>query len=697
MAKGKGKSGGKGADAGPGSNGSGGGSGQGSGHGHDGISWTGGIGDDTFYGGIGNDRLIGGHGDDDLFGGEGNDTLIGGHGDDDLFGGEGNDRLIGGQGEDSLFGEDGSDRLIGGHGNDRLFGGAGDDVLYGDGPGHGGGSGLAGASGSGSGIAFDDYLNGGAGDDLLHGGGGDDILDGGAGTDTAMYSGDSGDYSTRVVDGNLVITDDEPLDGDDGTDTLIDVETLHFAGDGVTASLVPAPGTVQILRGAVIVSTHLAIQDAVDAAQAGDILLIGAGTFEEQVTINGIDHLALMGQGDATIIKAPAGTLAHNATGGGSKPNKSAMIAVTDSEGISIGDLVVDGDGRGNHIAGQDFNGIFLVNSSGGIYDVAVAGIRDPYANPGNGTLSGAQRGVAILVNNTDGEARDVEVKDSLVADFQKNGLTFIGDGLTVTVEGNTVTGGGAQSIIAQNGIQVSEGATGTISDNTVEEIGYAGPGNWAASGILVYAAGEGVEVEGNIISGPADPAVTVGVYSFSSDDVEVSNNDVSDAPYGLLFWGGADPSQSDNTFTDVTYNVYTFGMTSPLDFDGSSGTDVLYGSPFGDAIDAKGGDDFVIGGGGDDVLSGGAGDDYLEGGDGDDLFVFADGDGADTIADFTPGAGTDDAIDLTGVSAVASFADVQARAVQLGGDTFIDLDGGDSITLLGVNLGDLDADDFVL
>ena len=85
-----------------------------------------------------------------------------------------------------------------------------------------------------------------------------------------------------------------------------------------------------------------------------------------------------------------------------------------------------------------------------------------------------------------------------------------------------------------------------------------------------------------------------------------------------------------------------------------------------------------------------------LAGGPGDDTFIFRDGDGNDTIDDFTAGPGTDDRIDLSALSAAASFADVQARALQDGPDALIDFGGGDSIRLVGINVGSLDQDDFV-
>ena len=62
----------------------------------------------------------------------------------------------------------------------------------------------------------------------------------------------------------------------------------------------------------------------------------------------------------------------------------------------------------------------------------------------------------------------------------------------------------------------------------------------------------------------------------------------------------------------------------------------------------------------------------------------------------FRAGAGTNDVIDLTGSSAVGGFDDVQSIASQAANNTVIDLGNGDSITLLGVDVGDIHQDDFL-
>ncbi|MBJ7264751.1 MAG: type I secretion C-terminal target domain-containing protein, partial [Burkholderiaceae bacterium] len=77
----------------------------------------------------GDDTLYGGKGDDIILGQGGNDTLYGDEGNDILYGGAGNDTLYGGTGNDTLYGGSGNDILVGGKGNDTLYGGSGSDTF----------------------------------------------------------------------------------------------------------------------------------------------------------------------------------------------------------------------------------------------------------------------------------------------------------------------------------------------------------------------------------------------------------------------------------------------------------------------------------------------------------------------------------------------------------------------------------------
>ena len=95
------------------------------------------------------------------------------------------------------------------------------------------------------GSTHDDHLYGNEADNLIEGGSGNDVIDGGAGTDVARYSGTRSQYNiTRMASGFQV----QSLSGTDGTDQLVNIETLSFSG-GATYSLLannPPSGSVTI-------------------------------------------------------------------------------------------------------------------------------------------------------------------------------------------------------------------------------------------------------------------------------------------------------------------------------------------------------------------------------------------------------------------------------------------------------------------
>lgn len=112
--------------------------------------------------------------------------------------------IDGGASANALVGDARSETLNGLAGNDVLFGGAGDDIL-----------------------------NGGADDDILVGGAGMDRIDGGAGFDEARYGGAAADYLIGVGNSGWTVADNR-TNPRDGTDTLINVETLVFADKSIS-------------------------------------------------------------------------------------------------------------------------------------------------------------------------------------------------------------------------------------------------------------------------------------------------------------------------------------------------------------------------------------------------------------------------------------------------------------------------------
>lgn len=134
----------------------------------------------------------------------------------------------------------------------------------------------------------------------------------------------------------------------------------------------------------------------------------------------------------------------------------------------------------------------------------------------------------------------------------------------------------------------------------------------------------------------------------------------------------------------------------------GNALNNTLTGNQNNNKLDAGTGDDLVFGGAGNDTLIGGfgndtlygeAGNDILDGGNGSDIFVFSAAGGQDQIKSFGDKPGNQDLIDLTVFS--LAFSDLNITAS--GKNTVISSvqTDGFRITLLGVKLASIGADDF--
>ncbi|MCP3136870.1 right-handed parallel beta-helix repeat-containing protein [Pyxidicoccus sp. QH1ED-7-1] len=169
-------------------------------------------------------------------------------------------------------------------------------------------------------------------------------------------------------------------------------------------------------------------------------------------------------------------------------------------------------------VGGDSLSGILLDGASGSILDSEVV---DLHQKEGEG---GCQEGTAISVRNAeDAEAvTQVEVRRNRVAGYQKVGI--LGSGrVDVTVEGNTVEGGGPKATIARNGIQLSYGATGRVTGNTVTGHSYTGP-RFTASGILVAG--------GPLYDAPLCQGVVIRDNTLADNDVGI-NLSQAEADYG--------------------------------------------------------------------------------------------------------------------------------------------------------------------
>ena len=216
--------------------------------------------------------------------------------------------------------------------------------------------------------------------------------------------------------------------------------------------------------------------------------------------------------------------------------------------------------------------------------------------------------------------------------------------------------------------------------------------------------------VAGPIVFGQIDPTAAL---NQDNDDLDVVlNPDHSWTVSGI--WDTNDPPPSPggvtiNTFAGVLGSA-TPGTAVPLyfnvhssDFPGGEirgqliaiaddGDNVVEGTAGNDMLPGLGGDDNINGGKGKDILVGGAGNDLLTGGQGlPDLFVFNAGFGKDIITDLK----NKDQIQFE----AGLFPDAESvlmASKQVGNNVVITLDEDNTITLLGVKLSSLQADDFL-
>jgi RTX calcium-binding nonapeptide repeat (4 copies) len=475
---------------------------------------------------------------------------------------------------------------------------------------------------------------------------------------------------------------------------------------------------------------YITIQQAVDAALDGQTILVSAGTYREQVTVSG-KNITIQGDGAGqTIIESPdAASLVANATDTNStRPTKYAVITVTNNADVTIAGVTVDGRDQGSIPSpptNYDFLGIYVLNSDAHIDGVAVTGTRELDVDGGP---SGIQRNHGILVTSHDVAhggtvAHTVEIENSSVSNFQKDGIFVNGSTLTANIHDNTVTGSQTDNT-AQNGIQIGSlfGAVGdgdfsgtqaTVNHNTITDIGNNGPAG-SASGIIVFAGdASGVSITNNTLTGyapaQADPNNTGnnGIVFVDSNGGTVTGNAISGFDFGLAEidqFGGhlATPlTHSGNTYSSIhAANVLLQPDTSTsVTFAGSAGHDELHGGSGADVLSGGGGNDTIIGGAGADtatytatINTSGITDDGL----GHFVVATGGGEGTDTLSGIEKidGAGTPNIL-LVGNGGYATIQAaindaVDGDIIEIGAGTWTeDLTiTGKSITIDGVETG---------
>ena len=592
------------------------------------------------------------------------------------------DASYGGQVEGGVFGNGGSDVLIGGDSDDLLSGGGGADTII-----------------------------GGDGDDVIRGGGGQDVTDGGAGVDTADFSDIGAPVVANLGSGlasyapnpNVTIVEQlqnfenltgsqnaDRLLGDGGANVLDGLDGDDFlSGGGGADLLIGGEGDDQLRGGGGSDTTDGG--EGNDTADFGDIgtavtadLSAGTATYAGPAgtvtdTLISIENLAgssnddsLTGDGQANVIGGGLGSDVLNGGAGndvlrGDELGLGTALQVTVENTLPDGGTFVTPVWFGFH-DGLSFD-LFTNGeaASQGLERLAEDGVVDPISAEflaqaaGNGGVDSTLFGTAGVPGPIDpGETAStiLNVEDPALARFFTWGTMIIpsNDAFLATTDDPQ-----GEAIFDAEG-------------------NFLGPIEIVRTGADVLDAGTEVNNEQGAAflnqAGLDDGTPENGVVG-AHPGFNGSVGNPGGAPQNILGGTTASGAVIDPVIGDFTADPAAELLRVRVE-----------------ALSSLGSADTLDGGAGEDTLDGGAGDDVLTGGSEADTFVFIRGTEEDQVTDYEDG---DDRLDVSAFFADA--ADAVAAARQDGADTVIDLDvaAGDSVRLLGVQVGAIDENDFIV
>lgn len=630
-----------------------------SGNGNDDLSAESSSSDVAIFAAGGNDIVTGGSGDDTLDGGSGNDTLDGNAGEDNISGGNGSDMITGG---------DGADTLIGGAGNDTLDGGENEDTLHG---------------GTGS-----DVLRGGRGSDSYHfnrGDGSETIDDYGGDDDSIEFGADIDLRDIRLrEDGNdliiYILPEDNPtislsevtdiIRVKDWTRAKGQIEVINFAS-GLSVSLWELDNlfdvSLQSIPQPLGHHSGTNLHDWIEGADSYNSIVAGAGN---DIVFGGNHMNSLNGNSGNDVIY---GGDDIDGLSGGDGQDRLFGGAGNDALVGNNGHDVLFGEQGDDRLEGDDGNDA-LTGGTGDDTLIGGAGNDAYYFNRGDGKdiIDDQANSFDVVIFGGLIDMQDLKIvkngSDLLIYILPKNNPEIP---LNLVTDVLTIKSGSINALQFSSGliIPLESDATTIISAENVA----ANREIWK----LIYGTDENFVTNG-----------TNGTDWIEGDN---ANNTIRS---GL----GSDVIQTkegdDDLFGDDGHDIIFAGEGDDR-LNGGLGDDSLYAGDGDDNLYGGYGNDVLDGGNGNDLLSGGFGNDILTGGAGNDTFNFTHTSfGHDVITDVQVGDAVEDIIEFN-TSTFQNFNAVIDASQDVGSDMVILLDDNSTITLLGVSVDDLSADDF--
>ena len=422
-----------------------------------------------------------------------------------------------------------------------------------------------------------DTIIGNSGANVLSGGGGSDTIVGGGGTDTAAYTGTI--TASMVKDdglGHFVVT----TGGAEGADTLSGVEKIS---DGASHHF--------LLVGN---GGYATIQAAINAATAGDTVVVAAGTYNENLTID----KAL------TIVGANDGIAGTDARGAETVITWAAGNAVTLTTPNS---LVFDGlKFEGTHVTGNTGQQNANVTFTNSVFELTSGG-------NGSNNFYLSEPTSFTFTNNL------LDATGYTGALFQPVGDPDDPLHSTVTFTGNTFNGVAGTYVPGDDNnvplILNLSNVNGTVSGNTFSNVDI---------GVLVGNDTGPLTISGNSFEdmhrepGTAGGGFGAGIVFFTPGDnlgsVAITDNTFTDADAGIRVSGtpgatieGLPITLDGNDFTDVGHPAYqpaagvlhltnstVDGASVPSEFVAGSSSDTIANTAANDVISGDGSIDTV-------------------------------------------------------------------------------------------------------
>ena len=464
-------------------------------------------------------------------------------------------------------------------------------------------------------------INTGLGDDILEGGQGNDTLNGGAGHDTVRYQGLMSEYSVswNPISKEVTVVDNKVSGGDDGTDTLSNIERIVFIDGEMSLSNTVgnhAP-TVNssIFANPVLVTKGMGIQYDLPANAFSDADSSNGENLEISVNMASGSELP------EWLTYNPETRTFEGVPPVDMQGQLQLLVTAVDEFGTSVSDILTLQFGD-NQAPILDLPKEKVLSEDAGLVLLDITKPVDP---------EGKDVSVKILEIPTVGLVFD-KAGNSVIA-----GTVLSADALTeLHYETSADTNGSAGYLryqaIDADGV-TSESSIHLYVDAINDAPRFATP---QSKLIIEYPSQSTVNLDMNH---PFDPESTInavrliglptlGVVTLNGEVVVVNQmltmtqldqlqftlNENVNGPIGGVTIQAVDP---EGLATDWTLNFEVHGAA--YSNTGTAGNDSMYGSIGADTLYGMGGNDTLVGNAGNDRLLGGLGNDTLFGGSGND------------------------------------------------------------------------------